>query len=101
MSVQDTLKDAIVRKRCVRIFAEGRSREVCPHALGLKDGRPRMLAFQYSGGSASGLAGSGQWRTFFLSEIASATMIDGPWQGGSNIVAKSEASLDRIEFIAH
>jgi hypothetical protein len=102
MSVSETLKRAITRKECVRVVAEGRARDICPHALGFKDGRPRLLAFQYQGGSASGLAAGGQWRAFFIGDIASATIIDGAWQSGANFVAKAEACLDRIEFrVAH
>lgn len=102
MSVSETLKRAIAEKRCVRVMAEGRARDICPHALGLKEGRPRLLAFQYQGGSASGLAAGGQWRAFFVGDIASATIIDGVWHTGPSFVAKAEACLDRIEFrVAH
>jgi hypothetical protein len=97
MSVYDTLRSAITYKRCVRVFAQGRSRDICPHALGMKDGKARLLAFQYEGGSVSGLAPGGQWRAFFLHEIADAKIIDGAWQGAHNVVAKIEACLDRVE----
>jgi hypothetical protein len=102
MSVSETLKRAMNLKQCVRVMAEGRARDICPHALGFKNGRPRLLAFQYQGGSASGLAAGGQWRAFFVGDIATATIIDGPWHTGPNFVAKAEACLDRIEFrVAH
>jgi hypothetical protein len=100
MAVYDTLKKAIQFKHCVRVFAAGRSRDICPHALGLKDGKARLLAFQYDGGSASGLAAGGQWRAFFLNEISVATPIKGHWQSGPNLLAKTEACLDRIELQA-
>lgn len=100
MGVYETLKEAIATKRCVRVMAAGRSRDLCPHALGQKDGSPRVLAFQYEGGSVSGLAPGGQWRTFFLREITSAKIIDGPWRSGKNLVAKAEASLDRVDIQA-
>jgi len=97
MAVYETLKNAIAHKRCVRVFAGGRSRDICPQALGKKDGKPRLLAFQYEGGSVSGLAAGGQWRTFFLTDIAAAALIEGAWQTGPSVVAKTEASLDQVE----
>jgi hypothetical protein len=101
MGVYETLTSAISRKRCVRVFAEGRWRDICPQALGRKDGRMRLLAFQFDGGSVSGLAPGGQWRAFFLYEIAAASLIDGPWHTGHNVVAKTEACLDRVDIQAH
>jgi hypothetical protein len=101
MGVHEVLRQAIATKQCVRLRLAGRWRDVCPHALGLKDGHPRLLAFQYDGASASGIAGAGAWRSFFVSEIADATIIAGGWHSGPNLIAKAEASLDRIEYLAH
>ncbi len=98
MTVYDTLRRAISLKQCVRVLAGGRARDLCPHALGLKGGKPRLLAYQYDGDSASGLASGGAWRSFFLEEIAVATPIDGVWHTGPNLLAKAEACLDRIEY---
>lgn len=100
MTHYDTLRRAISLKRCVRVLAAGRARDLCPYALGVKGGRPRLLAFQYEGGSASGLAPGGAWRSFFLDEIAVVTPIDGAWHSGPNPLAKAEAFLDRIEYQA-
>ncbi len=88
-------------KRCVKILTAGHWREICPHALGIKDGHPKVLVFQYAGDSASGLAPGGQWSAFFVSEIERAIIIEGAWHGGTNFVAKAEACLDRIEFRVH
>ena len=100
MAVYDTLKKAIQFKQCLRVLAAGRSRDICPHALGTKDGKMRLLAFQYDGGSASGLAAGGQWRAFFLNEISVATPIEGRWQSGPSVLAKTEACLDEVEVQA-
>jgi hypothetical protein len=101
MGVHEVLRQAITTKQCVRLRLAGRSRDLCPHALGVKNGHPRLLAFQFDGASASGIAAGGAWRTFFVSEIADAKIIPGAWQSGPNVVAKAEASLDRIEYMAH
>lgn len=98
MTVSEVLRLAIGEKRCVRLRFQGNERSVCPHALGLKGGRPRLLAFQYSGASASGLAPGGQWRAFFVQDIENASFIAGPWRTGHNFIAKLEAMLDRVEY---
>jgi hypothetical protein len=100
MGVHEVLRQAINTKQCVRVRTGGRSRDICPHALGLKSGHPRVLAFQYDGASTSGIAEGGAWRAFFVREIADAKIIEGTWQSGRNVIAKAEACLDRIEYLA-
>jgi predicted DNA-binding transcriptional regulator YafY len=101
MRVHEVLRQAITTKQCVRLRLAGRPRDICPHALGLKNGHPRLLAFQYDGASDSGIAAGGAWRTFFVSEISDAKIIAGAWHSGPNLIAKAEACLDRIEYLAH
>jgi hypothetical protein len=98
MTVHVVLRLAITFKRCVRVRTAGFSRDICPHALGFKDGSPHLLAFQYDGSSVSGLSGDGQWRAFFVHDIEEASPIDGSWHTGPNLVAKMEACLDRVEY---
>jgi len=101
MTVHEVLKAAIDSRCCVRLRIAGSQRQVCPHALGFKQGSPRLLAFQYEGASVSGLASGGQWRAFFVHEIEDASIIEGAWRSGPNFVAKVEACLDRIAYSVH
>jgi hypothetical protein len=101
MSVDAILIRAIELRRRVDLLADGQRREVCPFALGYKDGRRKVLTFQVEGGSRSGLAAGGAWRCFALDDIAWAQMIEGTWRSGANPVAKTEASLDIVECVAH
>lgn len=98
MTVHEILRQAIISMRCVRVRTSGFARDICPHALGFKDGSPRVLAYQYGGPSVSGLAPGGQWRAFFVRDIEEASLIEGRWHSGSNLVAKVEACLDRVEY---
>jgi hypothetical protein len=100
VSAYETLKKAITYRLNVRILAGGRSRDISPHALGVKGGKPRLLAYQYDGTSASGLAPGGQWRTFFLDEISLASPIGGEWHTAAhhNMTVKLETSLDRVDY---
>ncbi len=96
LAVYEVLREAIEKRRCVRLIANGLSREVCPLALGYKGARQKVLTFQYRGDSQSGLAPGGAWRCFFLDDIASATVIGDPWQTGHYPVAKTETSFDYV-----
>lgn len=78
------------------MMAERRRREVCPHALGYKDKRLKVLVYQYSGGSASGLAGGGAWRCFFVDDILWTEITDGPWQSARDYIIKADTSFDYI-----
>ena len=98
MSVHNVLRTAILTRRCVLVRAEGLRRKLCPHALGSKDYRLKLLAFQYEGGSASGLSTSGGWRTFNLADIQWAEIIEDPtWHSSNDYLAKLETSFDAIE----
>jgi hypothetical protein len=99
ISVHETLKTAIRKRCCVVMMAEGRRREVCPHALGYKDKRLKLLVYQYSGASASGLANDGAWRCFFFDDIWWTEIASGPWHSSPDYVAKAETSFDHIECL--
>ena len=96
MTVFDTLREAIEKRRCVVMFAEGQRREVAPLAIGFKGTQKKVLTFQYRGDSNSGLAAGGSWRCFPLESIIWAQLIDDPWRCGSYPVAKVEASFDYV-----
>jgi len=96
LAVFDVLKKAIERRHCVRVVAGDLWRDVCPLALGYKGDKLKVLAFQYRGGSSSGISADGGWRCFALDEISFAQINDDPWTSGQNPVAKLEASLDTV-----
>src|SRR5690348_948144 len=98
MSVHAILKTAIWYQRPVEMLTGGRLRRVCPHALGHEGYRLKVLVFQFFGESASGLPSGGAWRSFFLDDIASAKIIDGPWRSGRNPRAKIETSFDHVDW---
>ena len=92
------LSQAIESKQCLRLLiAGGWTRYICPYALGFKSGRLRLLAFQFAGDSVAGLVSGGEWRTFFLTDIAAAVPIEAIWRAAPLSTAKLEACLDRIQ----
>jgi hypothetical protein len=97
MSVHAILKSAILGRRCVMLRGEGLRRKLCPHALGFKNKRLKLLAFQYGGDSASGLPASGGWRSFLVDGIEWAELTDGAWRSSDDYLAKLETTFDRVE----
>jgi predicted DNA-binding transcriptional regulator YafY len=69
------------RKQVVCIYRE-KYRELCPHALGTRDGQERALAYQFGGESSSALPPGGEWRCLRLDEVSQARMRDGDWHTG-------------------
>ena len=96
MDVFDTLREAIEKRRCVTMMAEGRRRDVAPLAIGFKGTQKKVLTFQFKGSSSSGLAPGGAWRCFLLNTIDWAALSDEPWQSGNYPIAKMEASFDYV-----
>ena len=60
----------------------GFSREMCPHVIGLKQGKEHALFFQFAGGSRSGLPPGGEWRCLDLSGLANISVFAGRWRQG-------------------
>lgn len=79
MSVYDTFRAAVLARSPVRCAYKGHSRDVCPHTLGWKNGREKVLTYQFAGGSSSGLPPGGEWRCMFIEDVESAQMIEGDW----------------------
>jgi hypothetical protein len=64
---------------------QGHPRELCPIILGHSgEGEEKALAYQFAGGSNSGLPPGGEWRCLFLAKVREAALRDGPWHSGSS-----------------
>ncbi len=77
-SAWDTLETALRQRRPVRLTYHGRQRTVCPHALGWKNDKAMLLAYQSAGQAHAGsLPGPRQgWRNLFVDEICDVAIAD-------------------------
>lgn len=68
------------RKVIILRYADGSLRSVCPHAMGLgKDGRRRVLAYQFDGETGEG------WRDLILSRIVEVVRLrNWRWRSAGN-----------------
>jgi hypothetical protein len=76
-------RQAILGEKQVTCLYGGHYRELCPHIIGFKDGKEKVLAFQFAGESATTLPKSGQWRCLYLSDVSHVRLRSGPWHAGS------------------
>ena len=73
------LETALRQRRPVLLGYHGRQRLVCPHALGWKNTRPMLLAYQTGGETTSGTLPADprkRWRCLFVDEVDSVAAAD-------------------------
>ena len=76
------VRQAITDKQQVIATCDGHYREMCPHVIGLKNGREQALFYQFGGTSRSGLGeqGSGSnWRCIPISGLIDVSVRSGEW----------------------
>ena len=73
-------REAILAEQQVTCSYDGRSRELCPHIIGInKNGEEAVLAWQFGGESSGKLP---QWRCLKLANVRDARARDGRWYEG-------------------
>jgi len=102
-SAWDTLEAALRQRRPVRLTYHGRQRTVCPHALGWKNDKAMLLAYQSAGQVPSGpLPGPSQgWRNLFVDDIYEVALADTAttWETAGNYNASSPFNtIDRLSI---
>ena len=95
-----TLERALRQRRPVRAVYHGSERVLCPHALGWKNGRPKVLAYQAGGATSHGGLPPDirqRWRSMFIDELEDAMITDGPWETANNYSHGSNC-IDGLEI---
>jgi hypothetical protein len=99
----DTLEAALDQRRPVRLTYHGRQRTVCPHALGWKNDKAMLLAYQ-SGTQTNGSLPPGPrqgWRNLFVDDICDVTLADpaASWETADNYNASHPFnSIDELSI---
>lgn len=78
------LHTALGQRRTVRARYHDRIRILCPHALGWKNGRPKVLVYQTAIIGPSPTHDPRGWRSLFVDEIRDATITDDHWHTADN-----------------
>lgn len=94
------LEQALVQRRVVAARYHGHQRLLCPHALGWKNGRAKVLAYQAAGTTSHGglpADPAQRWRSMFIDEIDQPALTDGEWQTADNYTPASNG-IDELEI---
>ena len=92
------LEQALLQRRPVAVRYQGRDRVLCPHVLGYKNGRRRVLAYQAGGATSQGRLPDNprqRWRSLLVDEIEDPRLVDGPWESADNY-STSTNGIDEV-----
>lgn len=90
------VKQAILDKDQVQAEYQGRYREMCPHAIGTKNGRRQALFFQFGGESSKGLPPGGEWRCIPVDDLVDVSVEAGDWHT-DNRHSQPQTCIDIID----
>lgn len=81
-----TLECALRQQRPVQARYHDQQRVLCPHALGWRNGRAKVLVYQSTNAARPTTVTDPrqQWRSMFVDEIQDPIIIDEPWQTADN-----------------
>jgi len=95
------LAQALRHLIAVQVRYHGHLRLICPHALGWKNGRPKVLSYQASGTTSAGHLPDDprqRWRSMFIDEIDELIETEQPWQSADNHNLATTNCFDAIEL---
>jgi hypothetical protein len=91
------IRIAMEQMQQVICMYQGRHREICPHTLGTKNGREKVLGFQFGGESSKGLPPGGEWRCMFVDEISHVETRAGDWHTRDDHL-RPQTCVDEIDL---
>jgi hypothetical protein len=86
------LEQALMQRRTIRARYHGTERLLCPHALGWKLERAKVLVYQAGAATTAGPLSTDtnqRWRSMFVDEIEDPTITDEQWQTANNYTPRS------------
>lgn len=93
------IRNAILNKQQVIAMYKGHLREMCPHAIGTKNGREQAIFYQFGGTSSSGPIAPDSpknWRCIPIEGLSNITTRSGPWYSGANH-SQPQTCVDEID----
>jgi hypothetical protein len=100
MNNYELIRNAILNKQQVFAIYETYSRELCPHAIGIKNGRQQALFYQFGGSGSKGPIVPGalsNWRCLPIEGLSNITVQAGKWHTAENH-GKAQTCIDDIDI---
>lgn len=79
------VREAICKKKHVIATYDNCHRELCPHKIGWKKGKPQALFYQFAGHTSSGeikVPTEGSWKCLTIAKLTNVSLRDGEWYTG-------------------
>lgn len=99
MSNYELIRNAILGKQQVFAIYDSHPRELCPHAIGTKNGRQQALFYQFGGSGSKGPVVPGalsNWRCIPVEGLSNITVRAGEWHTAQNH-SKAQTCIDNID----
>ena len=90
----DLLSRAVIEKRSVTARYHGQDRLLCPHLLGWRNGRAKVLSYQAAAPTGDPRQ---HWRSMFVDELQDLAITDATWFTPVNYTANA-VGIDLIEI---
>ncbi len=94
------LERALTERRPVRARYHGTERVLCPHALGWKRARAKVLSYQAGSSTEDGRRPDDprqRWRSMFVDEIEDPVITDSRWETADNYSPETNG-IDDLEI---
>lgn len=91
LSIDKKLRDAIARRRLVRLRYNDAVRVIEPHDYGIKNGKPMLLAYQLQPRKSAA-----DWRLFDVSKIADCLVLEEPFKGSRGVPDQLHHAWDAL-----
>lgn len=99
-NTHDLIARAIREKKQITAIYQGYYREMCPHALGTRNGREQALFYQFGGQSSTGIVtpdSTFNWRCIPIEGLSEVNIRDGEWYTAKNH-SQDQTCIDGIEI---
>lgn len=96
--VYSIVRQAVLDKAQIVATYQGHRRLMCPHVIGMKDGRPKALFFQFAGSSSSGLPPGGEWRCVWIEGLSDVISQSGQWHTRPHVQPQTCVDLVEVEI---
>lgn len=96
----DLIAKAIKEKLQITAYYQGYYREMCPHALGSKNGRNQALFYQFGGDSSKGPVTPGSpfnWRCIPVDGLTDIILQLGKWHTAENH-SRAQTCIDQVDI---
>jgi hypothetical protein len=94
------VRQAILEKKAIHATYSGLHREMCPHVIGLKNGKEQALFYQFGGESSSRPIqpdGSKEnWRCVEISKLSNVQIVAGAWHTAPDH-SRPQTCVDQID----